>query len=494
MHRISILIVLVGAALLLGAGTLLRSAEYDEQYTLFLTGVVARPAWPTTSFTAGDVVRFQAARADLGRIARDLRTTDVHPPLYFWLIALWRTAFGNSLAIARLGSVACALSSLLAVARIAREICAPPWLAMLLTVGCYGFAYTGAIARGFALAQMLTLWGVAVALTAGKARPRATLAGVLLGAASFANYLAGFTAVAVAGWFALRREWWRLLLICAGMAPFIAADLSFFLVQRQSRDGQFPPFHLLRAISRIGKYLTAVTFGGLPLYVDGTARIVVSATVVALMLGLIGLIAWRWRDTRGAAVGAVLAACAAASPAGLLLLGLAFNATPIELRYLAFSAPFLALLLAGALRTLPPMTGAALAGLVLATQAAATGGWLLRPETMQPARMTAKASAALVADGVVLLPRGNDGIGIVGAFADEAPPDLRLVLVAGEEPASRIRHRAAPFPHVVLALVAQDDSSRAAVAAIRDAFTNPCWRATDRQTTVLVFQQICISH
>ena len=485
---------LIGAALLLGAGALLRSTEYDEQYTLFVTGMVTRPAWPTTGLTAGEVVRLQAAQADPARIAADLRATDVHPPLYFWLIALWRTTFGNSLLIARLGSVACALGALLAVARIARQLGAPLCLAMLLTLGCYGFAYTGAIARGFALAQLLTLCGIATALTADRLRKRAILAGVLLGAASFANYLAGFTAVAAAGWFALRRKGRQFLLACIGMAPFLAADLSFFLAQRRSRDGQFPSFHLLSAISRIAKYLAAVMFGGLPLYVEGPARLAVSIAVATLVLGVIGLVAWRWRLNGPAAARTLLAASAAATPAGLLLLGLAFNTTPIELRYLVFAAPFLALLLAGALGTLPTVTGATLAGLALAAQTAALAGWLTQPQTMQPAREAAMAAAALVTDGVVLLPHGNDGVGIVGAFADEAPPGLRMLLVAGDEPASRIRHRTAAFPHVALALVAQDDSSRAAVAAMRDAFTAPCWREMARQGDLVVFEQTCISH
>jgi Dolichyl-phosphate-mannose-protein mannosyltransferase len=484
-RRISLLIVLIGAALLLGAGTLLRSAEYDEQYTLFLTGAMARPAWPTTSVTAGDVVRLQAAHADLARIARDLRATDVHPPLYFWLVALWRTVFGNSLVIARLASVACALGALLAVARIAHHLGTTPWLAMLLTVGCYGFAYTGAIARGFALAQMLTLCGVAVALNP---RPRTAFSGVLLGAACFTNYLAAFTPAALLGWLALRREDRRLLLLSAGIAPFLAADLMFFLAQRQTREGQFPPFHALSAIPRIGKYLTAALFGGLPLYVDGLARTAVSTGLALLMLGLSGLIVWRWR--RIGTPRAPLAAAAVATPIGLLLLGLAFDTTPIELRYLAFSLPFLALLLAGALHTLPTLMRLTSGGLVLTIQAAAIAGWLTRPETMQPARATAAAAATLVADGTVLLPRGNDGVGIVGAFANEAPAGLRLLLVAGDEPATSIRHRAAGFPRVALALIAQDDSSRAAGANMRDAFADPCWRETGSRGAVLVFQQI----
>ena len=39
-----------------------------------------------------------------------------------------------------------------------------PVVAMLLTLGCYGFVYTNAIARGFAAAEMLTLCGVALLL------------------------------------------------------------------------------------------------------------------------------------------------------------------------------------------------------------------------------------------------------------------------------------------------------------------------------------------
>ena len=110
-------------------------------------------------------------------------------------------------------------------------------------------------------------------------------------------------------------------------------------------------------------------------------------------------------------------------PVGLLLLGFVFDNTPIELRYLAFATPFIGLLLA----TLPR----GVCGVVLAIQAASIAGLMTRPETMQPARATAVAAVALVGDGVVLVPRGNDGVGIVGAFAIEAPPRLRLlVLVA----------------------------------------------------------------
>jgi hypothetical protein len=77
-----------------------------------------------------------------------------------------------------------------------------------------------------------------------------------------------------------------------------------------------------------------------------------------------------------------------------------FANSPIELRYLAFATPFIALLLAAAMpRWLRRVT--------LAVQAIALVGLMTRPETMQPARATAQAAAPFLGDSVVLLPRGN---------------------------------------------------------------------------------------
>ncbi len=94
-HRRSIITVLVVAALVLTAAAWLRSAEYDEQYTLFVTAGPARPVWPAHAFAAGDVRTLQAGHAGFAAIAHELRTGDVHPPLYFWLLAAWRGGGGR---------------------------------------------------------------------------------------------------------------------------------------------------------------------------------------------------------------------------------------------------------------------------------------------------------------------------------------------------------------------------------------------------------------
>ena len=112
--------ILLPCAVVLCLAAQLRGAEYDEQYTLFLTSGVPRPDWPDTVFPAGLARQSQSGTASLAGIAYDLRVTDVHPPLYFWLVSLWRRAFGSELFVARLLSVALGIGSLALTGVIAR--------------------------------------------------------------------------------------------------------------------------------------------------------------------------------------------------------------------------------------------------------------------------------------------------------------------------------------------------------------------------------------
>src|SRR5580658_1752908 len=261
---------LLPCAAVLVLGAWLRGAEYDEQYTLFLTAGVPRPDWPMTVFPAGLARDIQAGHSAPVAIARDLRTTDVHPPLYFWLAALWRDAFGPGLFVARLLSVTLGLGALALTGAIARLARIPPVWAMLLTLGCYGFTYTSVIARGFSLAQLLLLGGVA-GLLLGRRFWHLASAGALLGGATMSNYLSAF--VAGACLLAAGVDWARsprrprlqadpgdlsphrpddnlprtsrlALAALFGFLVFIPADLWWFLAQRGTRPGQFPPFSL----------------------------------------------------------------------------------------------------------------------------------------------------------------------------------------------------------------------------------------------------------
>ncbi len=482
------LVLLLGAVVLAGTASL-RSFEYDEAYSVFVTSPVPRPSWPASVFTPAETRSAFTDHAGPVAIARALRATDVHPPLYFWTLAAWRSLFGDGLLTLRLLSVACALAALAAVGAIARRVGIPPALAMLFTLGSYGFAYTGAIARGFAPAQALTLWGVWLLLRAAGASPTSSLpfpaprsrdgaalaGGLLLGAATLTNYLAAFGAAAALGWLLLVRRRRPALWLTAGLgfAAFLPADLWFFLAQRDSRLGQFPPFRIGAGLVRLAEYATANLFGGLPLYA-GERALLVAAGQGGTMLALAALVAWRWRTLAREARWLLLGG-ALASPFGLLLLGAIFGNSPIELRYLCFAMPFAGLLLAGGLAAGPGAR--AMRTAVIALQALAIAGLMTRAETMQPARAAARAAAALAGtDAVILLPRGNDGVGVVGPFLAELPDATRVLLVDQSDTARLLCARLPRAP-VVLALLAPDAASRAEVAVMRAAFPHGSWCA-----------------
>ena len=137
------MIFLIFAALLLTLAAYLRTPEYDEAYSLFLTAGHARPAWPAGIFTAGSVRWLFSGRAGFAAIAANLKSLDVHPPLYFWALELWRRWTGPSWFAARMLSVLVSVVALALVGRIAALTARPALPAMALTLLSYGFCLHG---------------------------------------------------------------------------------------------------------------------------------------------------------------------------------------------------------------------------------------------------------------------------------------------------------------------------------------------------------------
>jgi hypothetical protein len=312
-----------------------------------------------------------------------------------------------------------------------------------------------------------------VALLLGR---RPLLAGACLGAACGCNYLAVFAAAAVI----IAAGAWRAV---PAAVPFLAMDAWFFAAQHAARPGQFPPFAVWPSLLRSAAYQAAAVFGGLPLYVDGVGRIAVGAIVGLVSIGLLLCVARTRPLYAGPAIRLILAA-SVATPAGLLLLGALFNNTPIELRYFSFGLPFIALLVAWSLRRCGGR--AWLLRLVLILQFAAIVGLLSSRRTMQPFRAAATEAARLAGDGIVLLPRGNDGVGIVGAFAIEAPPTLPILLLRPTDP---IAERIARYHRVVLALLPQDRDSTATIPAEHAALSPANWRRVAIGSNVEVYER-----
>jgi hypothetical protein len=332
---------------------------------------------------------------------------------------------------------------------------------------------------------MLTLCGVALLLWR-----RPLLAGACLGAACCCNYLAVFVAAAA---IAAAGAWVGVL----AALPFLALDAWFFAAQHAARPGQFPPFALLPSLLRLAEYQAASVFGGLPLYFDGTARIATGAIVALMAVALVLRIGRARPLCAGPPIRLILAA-AVAPPIGLLLLGVVFDNTPIELRYLSFGLPFISLLVGWAdsrsraqhnTRSASQMRRIALSlllPLVLTTQLASIAGLLLSPRTMQPARATAAAAARLAGAGIVLIPRGNDGVGIVGAFGIEAPAALPILVIGRTDP---IAARIAPYRRVAVAMLAQDGDSAATIILLHAALAAPDWRRVAIEPTLEVYER-----
>jgi hypothetical protein len=463
---------LVLAMLILTLAARLRPPEYDEAYSIFLTAGDARPAWPNGVFRPGDVRAFYRGSPSPTKIAHDLRTGDVHPPLYFWALEYWRRLTGPSWFAARMLSV---LFSIAALAEI------PVPTTLLITLLSYGFTYTGIVARGFALAQLLNILGTALTTKGSRDRkwPYAFAGGIAFGAAGFSNYLAIFVGLANLFWLLCSRTDRKAAMPAAiGLALFLPPIGYFFIAQHNSRIGQFVTFSPGHALFLIAKDSAAALFGGLPIYAGQTGNFVAAALAILIAI-CAGLIIKNWRLKLFP-----FALAAIATPMGLLALGLIFNNTPIEIRYLAFSLPFLALLLA---QTLPRN----LLYAVLCVEACGIIGLIAAPATMQPQGIAARQLRELVTpSSLILLPFGNDGVGIPGPFIAAAPENIRLELLEpGPLPNLAAEHR------VISVTIAVDTASKLETATILEKFnTDPCWTRETSTIFLKVFVRTCAGH
>jgi hypothetical protein len=111
---------------------------------------------------------------------------------------------------------------------------------------------------------------------------------------------------------------------------------------------------------------------------------------------------------------------------------------------------------------------------------------MLSPRTMQPARIAAAEAARLAGGAVVLVPAGNDGVGIVGAFGIEAPAALPILLIRPTDP---IADRIALYRRVALAVLPQDRDSTASIAVAHAALVAPNWRLVTNGSNLEVYER-----
>ena len=71
-------------------GVFNRAIWYDEAITLLETAGNAVPTWSALPTPAASQKKLMVGSPSLGEVATGLRETDVHPPVYYGLLSIWR--------------------------------------------------------------------------------------------------------------------------------------------------------------------------------------------------------------------------------------------------------------------------------------------------------------------------------------------------------------------------------------------------------------------
>jgi hypothetical protein len=229
------------------------SIWYDEAITLLTVSGHAGLNWSL------GLEQFHPS-ANFAQIVRELYQQDVHPPLYFWTLALWRVLLGDSLEIARALSVLFTVGTLWLIYRYAIELelqwpALPAPLYALSAVGLR-YAYN---ARPYAMASFL------IVLTLWAARRASRWTGLCAAACVATHYFAALLVVPLlffegfSRWKSNRR--WvhftviSFLLGCSPLLPLLKAHFT-------ARPRQYPGFGNL--LVEISSLLKGTVAGAMP--------------------------------------------------------------------------------------------------------------------------------------------------------------------------------------------------------------------------------------
>ena len=209
------------------------SIWYDEAITLLTTSGHANLDW------ALGLEQFKPS-ANFARILSDLYTQDVHPPLYFWALAMWRVIFGGSLEAARCLSALFMMGTLGLLYGVARDMrMRRPWIPMAILAASSAGTWYAYDARPYAMATLL------IVLTQLLARKKSSWTGACAAASCATHYFAALCVLPIltVTWIARWKEEKRWVAVTAASFAACTAPLLFLLrVHMAARPHQYPSF------------------------------------------------------------------------------------------------------------------------------------------------------------------------------------------------------------------------------------------------------------
>lgn len=430
-------------------GLVHRAIWGNEAITLMETAGHPLPAWPTTP-TAASVIQGQIFEGmpTLGKIADDLRLTDVHPPTYYWCLSLWRRWLGFSLETARAFSLVCSIATILALYLLLRigKVQNPHIPTAIYALSSIG-VYSGQTARYYALASLWVVLGALFACLSAQSnddRPgQRTVYAVVMafccGAAFQTNYLTLFPSAVILTWFVV--SLWSRSRVLAVLSPLLSvaiwlAFLPILLMQVGARREQTLGFRGAR------KELQGLVASNIDIIAAPSRNGLNAQAVFLLFVALLAITGFQLLKHRSNAPRRLLwlmVALAAVPTAGMFFLNMVFNRQLHEDRYILLAAPFLAVMLTYGISTLRlsmRYVGAALLVLLLSFQLLAIN-WGSETTDLQPgsnlrsfARLVHASSSP---SHLVMVSRGFDyGRGPQGALIYELDPQTMVVSVAND--------------------------------------------------------------
>ena len=336
-------------------GVFNRAIWYDEAITLLETAGNAIPTWsalPTPSATQKELL---VGSPTLGEVAAGLRETDVHPPVYYSLLSIWRRVAGDSIETARLFSVFWATASvdLLRLHLRASGFFRPFWPSLVysLSSGAVHYAHE---ARNYSLAMFFVMSAAILAylLTQIEINRRlqfwiisVTMA-ACCGLAFQTNYLTVFPIFLLLAWcFAWAPKKQRIWVIPTIILSLMIslAGYGTLVTQLGARPNQFQ-----KALGFGQELMKIVDANLVMLWNPVTSSCGIRWTVIGTVLVLLLLstaylkAAWSEVDKR---LFTLMAGLAIAPSAGVLALDIVFSKNLGKPSYVLFAGPAIAFLL-----------------------------------------------------------------------------------------------------------------------------------------------------
>jgi Dolichyl-phosphate-mannose-protein mannosyltransferase len=314
-----------------------NSIWYDETITLLTTSGHAILNWSL------GMQQFKPT-ANLIEILSQLYKYDVHPPLYFWTLAIWRVLFGGSLEVARALSALFVLGTLALLYRYASEMqmrwSSVPVIIYAVSAAGLRYAYT---ARPYAMATFL------IVLTLFLANRKSKWTGICAAACVATHYFAGLCVGPIIAIECLRswktdRRWalWTAFSFAAFCSP-----LTLLVTKHvAARPHQYPGFGIFR--KEVYALITGALRGALP-----STSLWPLWRLVLLMAALFAAVGGIWAIRRKLftlpfAYGAFLC--------GFLFMSMVTHKSIAKMPndyYLGIGAPLLALLIACGVNAVP---------------------------------------------------------------------------------------------------------------------------------------------